>query len=534
MKSNQLALYSLSSALLLSLAWPTLPFFPILFFSFIPVLYAQQSLGVEHLHLKKFAVHTYLFLLVFNIITTWWIWNSTAAGAIFAIAVNALLMLIPWLFYRITVFKLKGKTWTYFTIIPYYILFEYWHINWDLSWPWLTLGNSAAMYPSWVQWYSYTGVLGGTAWILTSNILFFLLYIRIKKQQAIVKLSMIASSVFLLPILLSFVMYTTYKEQGEKIEVVVVQPNIDPYTEKYSVSENHIPYDVQFKRLTNLSEQQISARTQFVLWPETSFPKSIHEEGPEENPYYLPYVQWARQHATIGFVTGIDSYRFFDQPYNNGNIAYETQQPQVYYTPYNAAMFVSGNTPTQFYHKSKLVPGVEILPYPEVFGFLTHNLGDLVVASVGRQNERTVFTNTQHKKIAPVVCYESIYGDFIKDYIQQGAGFIGIITNDAWWGNTQGHQQHFHYARLRAIEHRKAIARAGNTGISGYINQRGDVIAQSRYNEMTSMKNEIYYNENPTPYTQLGDTPFFIIALIASLLSLALTFIPALRSYAKS
>ena len=77
-------------------------------------------------------------------------------------------------------------------------------------------------------------------------------------------------------------------------------------------------------------------------------------------------------------------------------------------------------------------------------------------------------------KVAPVICYESIYGDYVSDYVGDGAQWLAVVTNDAWWRNTAGHKQHFSYAKLRAIEQRKWVGRAANTGISGFINPVGE------------------------------------------------------------
>jgi apolipoprotein N-acyltransferase len=82
-------------------------------------------------------------------------------------------------------------------------------------------------------------------------------------------------------------------------------------------------------------------------------------------------------------------------------------------------------------------------------------------------------------KAAPVICYESIYGDYVSDYVGDGAQWLAVVTNDAWWRNTAGHKQHFSYAKLRAIEQRKWVGRAANTGISGFINPKGESVMES-------------------------------------------------------
>ena len=85
------------------------------------------------------------------------------------------------------------------------------------------------------------------------------------------------------------------------------------------------------------------------------------------------------------------------------------------------------------------------------------------------------------------------------------ANFLSIITNDAWWGETQGHKQHLSLARLRAIETRRSIARSANTGISGYINQRGDVMETLAYNTKGALEGTLYLNDELTFYVKYGD-----------------------------
>ncbi|HSZ72615.1 MAG TPA: apolipoprotein N-acyltransferase [Cytophagaceae bacterium] len=528
--SNQrLLFFSLSvlSSLLLYLAWPVMPFFPLILVAFTPLFWINEQLGNDRLRLGAFILYIYTTLALFNIFTTWWVWNSTPPGAVFAMLVNALLMLIPWLAYRVTTYRLKFVWWSHFSIVLYFIAFEYWHLNWELSWPWLTLGNSAALFPEMVQWYEYTGVLGGSFWILTTNVLVFLCYsCYVKKQPRHKALFYLTLSVALIPVLFSFLRYLTYKEEGKGKEVVVIQPNIDPYTQKYPGTKNFISYAEQYQRLESMSKDAIGSSTDFVLWPETSFPADILEEDDSQkvvanNVMLRNLVLFTQHYPRTAFLVGADSYHFFPSAETADGMAYPTQDPKVFYTPYNTGLFITKGQAPVFYHKSKLVPGVEVLPYPKIFGFVTQSLGDLVVASVGKQKQRTVLKTADHTAVSPVICYESIYGEFLGEYVKNGAGLFFIITNDAWWGNTAGHVQHFHYARLRAIEHRKCVARAANTGISGFINQRGDIISQSHYDEQRAMRQVLLYNPTSTLYSLLGDA-MGIFAVVGSLVFLVL------------
>ena len=91
-------------------------------------------------------------------------------------------------------------------------------MTWDLNWPWLTLGNVFANQPSWIQWYSYTGVLGGTIWVLVLNYMFFQTYLNFPfKNKLKLKNHLLILSLFFIPFLLSQLMYYNFIKDGEKL-----------------------------------------------------------------------------------------------------------------------------------------------------------------------------------------------------------------------------------------------------------------------------------------------------------------------------
>ena len=133
------------------------------------------------------------------------------------------------------------------------------------------------------------------------------------------------------------------------------------------------------------------------------------------------------------------------------------------------------------------------------------NLG-VTVASLGTDKERVAFSNPYNKgKLAPIICYESIYGEFVTDYVKKGANFLGIMTNDSWWGVTEGHKQLLSYAKLRAIETRREIARAANSGISAHINAKGEIMADTFYGDQTALFAKVNLYDTMTFYTRAGD-----------------------------
>jgi apolipoprotein N-acyltransferase len=172
-----------------------------------------------------------------------------------------------------------------------------------------------------------------------------------------------------------------------------------------------------------------------------------------------------------------------------------------------------------------LVLGVEKIPFISMVPFLEKFSIDQGGASgtLGIEKEPQVL-NTKNGLIAPVICYESIYGEFIAQQVRKGAEIITIITNDGWWKDTPGYKQHMSFARLRAVENRRSIARSANTGTSGFINQRGDIISSSAWWKPVAMSASLNKNKEMTVYTKYGDFIGRSFAFVSALL-LLLTFV---------
>jgi apolipoprotein N-acyltransferase len=506
--------YVLVSGILLILAWPTTCFGPLAFFAFVPNLLLFDAIRVDAQKRKglRYLCYTYLSLLIWNVGTTWWVYNSTAAGGIFAMVVNALLMTVPFAFFY-TIRKKTKEVYGLIAFVSLFLTFEYWHLNWELSWPWLTLGNVFANNTFIIQWYEYTGVMGGSLWILLCNVF---IYITIKYADHRIFRG-ITAAVVLLPVIISAIIYFSYAETGSEIEVAVVQPNIDPYTEKFRGSRNAIPYDLQFERMLRLSEQVRTPETRFILWPETAIPADINEDKVLQHPFIQQLLYYCNKN-NVSILTGIDSHRFMDE-HTKTATARKPPNASYYYDSYNTALLINPDESYQIYHKSRMVPGVESLPYPKVFGFVTSSLGG-IVQPIARDSIARALYNQSGIAVAPVICYESVFGEYVSGYTKNNANFIGIITNDGWWGNTAGHKQHFAYARLRAIEQRRSVARSANTGVSGFIDQRGNVLQENKYWVQDALVQKITLNSFITFYTKHGDFIGFFALLLSPLLFL--------------
>ncbi len=490
------SILSLLSGILLYAAWPISPLTFLIFFAFIPLLWMEFQ-GMKR---RSFFLWVYFTLLIWNASTTWWIINSTLPGAIAAFLANSFLMCIPWLgFYNIK--KRMGATAGYFSLVAFWLTFEYIHQNWELSWPWLTLGNVFSTHPQWIQWYEYCGTSGGSLWIMCVNIFLFLLLRKriIEKRWSIRTITFIIGTL-VLPLVISYFGFRFVFNPRSSTNVVVVQPNIDPY-KKFQPGEE----SWQLQNLITLSESKIDTNTRLVVWPETAVPVAIEEDSVYRHPFLQSVRDFLNRHPDVALLTGIEGFRFFDKQHQT-KYTQRYFNTESYYEAYNsAALFVDGKV--QLYHKSRLVPGVEVLPsflrflekWFEQFGGTT--------GGYARQDDRTILVAANSRyKIAPAICYESIYGEFMSSYIYKGANVICVITNDGWWGKTPGYLQHQSYAQLRAIENRCWVIRSANTGISCFIDREGNTIQQLPWDVAGTLKYNVPVNENsPTFYVRHGD-----------------------------
>lgn len=503
-------LLSIVSSLLLICAWPVSPFTILIFVAWVPLLFVAD----QEQNRLRFFFFSLLAMLTWNAGTTWWIWNSTAAGAIAAIVANSFLMSIPlWGFH---IFKAKyGDKAGLLSFVVFWLCFEYVHLNWQLSWPWLTLGNVFATKTNWVQWYEYTGVSGGSLWVLLSNVMVYLTLQNAKgngKSRQII-LTLI---VLLLPVALSYLVPKRFQAKSMAFpeNVIIVQPNIDPYSEKFDVASTQ----GQIEKLINLSEKYIDTNTRLVLWPETALPVAVRQDQVQQNLSYQPVFDFANRHPNITIQTGIETLKNYGTE-KATNTARKNEADGTYYDAFNTAITIKAREPLQFYNKSKLVPGVETLPdFLLWLGPIFEKFGG-TAGGYGHDKEAVTFKVPGNPYItAPIICYESIYGEYITDYVKKGANLLTIMTNDGWWANTAGHKQHLNYARLRAIETRKWVARSANTGISAVINSNGDILETKPWDEAATIKYAIPPVEGETFFVRNGALIFKLAALITFVL----------------
>ena len=473
--------------------------------AFVPLFQLDRLLRENEI--RHAFWYYYVAFLGFNIATTFWIWFVSPAGAIAAIILNALQMAAIFALYRwggriIRRWKMRPTQAEGLSILWFIVTWLAWehiYFNIEISWPWLCLGNSFAYNPEMVQWYERYGAVGGSAWILLCNGLIFLTLISRERTERR-WYAAIAAVAVIVPILCSEIRYASYQETDDPMEVVVIQPNVDPF-HKYGVE----PQSALDAKLIGLMSREVTSQTRYVITPET-FTYDLDIDNPDKNPSYQKYRAFLANHPETDLLLGALTYRHFEcaaKPTRSARPRGEGHWIDVY----NTAMVMDSHQIYGSYVKSKLVPGVEIIPYENVLTFL----GPLVAkfggssSSYGTQDEMDAIPCSDGRKLGAMICYESVYGDWSRVATKKGARFLAVMTNDGWWGDTPGYRQHFNFARLRAIENRRDVVQAANTGTSGLINQRGEVLAKTGWWVETTLKGTINGNDAITPFVRHGD-----------------------------
>ena len=499
------------SGILLGVSWPASgSFTPFIFIGFVPLLFIDQQISSGTRKGSIFWL-SFLAFFLFNLISTWWIFcvDEDLITKVISIGtpvlLNPLFMAITFKWFS-TLKKRLGEKRGYWSFIFFWLAFEYLHLNWSISDPWLTLGNVFANRPSWVQWFEFTGTLGGSLWVLVVNLFMFLLLKSITEKgnkKLIYNRIILAGLLIASPLLISIITYYNYEEKPNPVNITIVQPNIDPYNVKFTGDAGE-----QIELFLALAEVNSNEQTNYIVGPETALPYSIWIGKIKETPIYGLLKDFNSKYPNTDLALGASMGEIYHNESKISSTARKFRRVEKWYDHYNSAIQVDRTDSVQIYHKSKLVLGVETMPFPQLFKPFQDLIFDLggTTGSLGTQKERSVFqSSTSDVKIAPVICWESVYGEHVGEYIKKGANLIFVLTNDGWWDETPGYIQHFHYSRLRAIETRRSVARSANTGISCFISQRGDVLQTTEWWVPTSINGTLNANDKITFYASYGD-----------------------------
>ena len=534
MKKENMLLWGLTVLFALMMSVPFLiPHTGLLaLFGIVPLLCMERIADLTGR--KRIWIYHYSAFVLWNAITTFWVCNATVGGGIFAVLANSLQMSLVFGLFRLSKRKFSG-TLPYIFLAVTWIAWERFYFDAEISWPWLVLGNSFARTTWAVQWYEITGTLGGSLWIWACNLSIFGMLVsasdgRIWGWNNKAKIASLIGIVtlFAAPVITSVIIGSKYQdcmEADNKLEVLIVQPNIDPYNKFEAMTQtqqNGILLSMAEKALKSRRNDSTAAPL-LVVAPET-FTSDIICGEYERSRTWKGFTNFLKDYPNVNLLFGASSYDYFESAERPSHTARQLNDGR-WVESHNSALMTDGTSRTEIFHKSKLVVAVEHTPYPAIFCRIDDMLGGVMGRCVGQDEISLLHVRSLDGTEIPIgsaVCYESVYGEYYTDYVRKGARAMAIITNDAWWGNTPGYRQHLSYASLRAIETRRAIARCANTGISAIILPSGKITQPTPWWEPAVIEGHIPLRDDITFFVSHGDITGRICTFVFLLLLLSL------------
>ncbi len=533
MKVKLLILCALS-AVLLSLPWLVPHSGALALAGFVPLLVADAlATGCALRRLWPYALFCFV---LWNALTTFWVCNATLGGGVFAILANAVQMTLIWTIFRFSRRYLRGAV-PYILLASMWIAWERKYFDVDISWPWLTLGNAFASSTRSIQWYEYTGTLGGSLWVWLCNLGFFGLIYAFSSGvwRSLTAAARVCSTLGVViavsgPLLLSKHMYDSYEEKSEgTVKIIIGQPNLDPYRKFSSLSQREQNAELISLFETELRKDSASVRPVLLVGPET-FTSDVVLGDVAASPTMRSFRELLEKYPRAELLVGASTYDVYPAGAQPSVLARRFGDGWI--RSHNSAILTDASGRYEICHKSRLVVGTELTPYPRIFvpldDFLSEKMGvsGLMGRCEGQGEASLLHFGKDRVPFGCAICYESVYGEYCTEYVRKGAEMMTVITNDAWWGDTPGYRQHLSYSALRAIELRRDIARCGNTGISCIIDQRGDVFNASEWWEKAVVCSEVNLNSGQTFFVRNGD----LVGRVSTLVFLLLVVLLAVRA----
>ena len=534
MKKDNMLIWGLAVAFALLMSVPfIIPHTGFLaLFGIAPLLCMERI--ADMLGKKRIWIYHYSAFVLWNAITTFWVCNATVGGGIFAIFANSFQMSLIFGIFRLSKKKFSGSL-PYIFLAVAWIAWERFYFDAEISWPWLVLGNSFARTTWAIQWYEMTGALGGSLWIWACNLGLFGLLVsisdgRVHAWNITAKAAAFGgyAAILILPFIASGIIGKEYKDamvSDEKLDVLIIQPNIDPYNKFEAMTQaqqNGILLSLAEKAMKDRKHDSTTAPL-LIVAPETFTSDIICGEYPRSRTW-RGFTSFLKDYPNVNLLFGASSYDYFEAGNKPSHNARQLNDGR-WVESHNSALITDGTERTEIFHKSKLVVAVEKTPYPALFCKIDDMLGGVMGRCVGQDEISLLNVKTIGGETVPIgcaVCYESVYGEYYTDYIRKGARAMTIITNDAWWGDTPGYKQHLSYASLRAIETRRAIARCANTGISAVISPSGEIIQPTPWWEPAVIQSSIPLRDDITFFVSHGDITGRICSFIFIMLLFAL------------
>ncbi len=409
--------------------------------------------------------------------------------------------------------------------------FEFLHSLGEYSFPWLTVGNSQAYDLNRIQIIEYSSVYGLTILIFAFNILAFLVFWKIAannwKFRSLPVYVVILSLVFIYfgPVVYGRWIIEKEKNESQKsIRIGVIQPDFDPW-EKWGAGSREKWDSYLFQLNTFIDDTKYLSRHKpdIVFWPETAIP--FHILMPR---YFasLSKIQMLVDTLNVPIFTGLPTIEYFESQ-NAPATSQKIYGADIYVESYNSTVLIQpGRQPGPIHRKSILVPFAERIPYAETFRFLIEPLKwNVGISSWGKGADTITYEFTSQNKdtikFSGMVCYESAYPNYVKEFVKRGAEFLVVVTNDSWWGNTSGAYQHASFASLRAVETRRWVVQCANGGISLIVDPTGNARHSTKLYSKTQFVGDIYKRSELTFYVKHGDIAAHVCFAVSVMIFMA-------------
>lgn len=298
------------------------------------------------------------------------------------------------------------------------------------------------------------------------------------------------AGIILLNSLVGAMIWYTPVEKGDSFSVAAIQGNILS-NEKWDSANN----GTIFERYISMTENAAENGADLIILPESAIPQVFVPNGT----IHKALSEISETHN----VTIISGVHYYDT---------ETGES------YNAVIAVlpdGSGTLSERYDKRHLVPFGEFIPLVNVIGELFPFVAEFNegTSDLTAGNEAVVI-ETEYGKIAPLVCFDSIFLQFASESVDDGAELLAVVTNDSWFNDSTGIYTHLRHSQLRAIENRRVVMRAANTGISAFIDEHGRILTQTAPLVRDTAYAEVYAIDSLTLYTQVGDVFLYISFIV--------------------
>ncbi len=436
----------------------------LVFFGLIPLFLLFE----KKLKFKKIIFSGLIFGGTYTVTALHWISLVTVPGFLGTIFLFGFYFTI--LFFLISHFWHKYPRLKYVNFIVFWGTFEFLQNFGEFRFPWFNLGYSLAEYFPFIQLAEIGGVYLILIFIILTNIFIFELKNNVKKNIIFLIILILGWSVF------GVIRLKTLKLESTNTKISLVQVSI--LQNKKWENSNLQPTIELYEEYTH---KAILENPDLIIWPESALPVYTLKQ--------IKYRNFVKNLATknnTDIFLGMPHYKYVGEGHQNK------------YKYYNVATrFGKNGKIDSLYCKNILVPFGERIPFLKYFPFLWNvHLGQ---ANWEYGTEQKFYIVNGYR-YSPLICFEIAFAKLTRNMVIEGVDFIVNITNDAWFYRSAGTYQHAMMTKFRAIETRKQIFRAANTGYSLIIAPTGEILQKSKLFEKIILTDELQICKSKSIY----------------------------------